>query len=397
MTQEYPGYQRLYPNESSGRKIFVKNEHYSEWEKIQQKHVGNFYFTSLLRAIYNLQAVAKGSGQDVRGNGRLYSMDLKGAKLSYRIKGTNSVLIEYIDIEPTPSPSPTSGLHTVRYDLNREEWVPIPRENNAPDFTKKIHHESYMVVSGKYDDLADASSMIVEHIQGAYGLRPEEVARGGNAYNLFWQREDFGKQANVESLASIIQQSQKYMNGVSWLVQGEGVKTFAKALESLHKSHTDIQKSGISTEADYQSKIATVKHRIYFSAPRGGKDTKKDNLKRLVENTGMTFHGLQYNDYDMKNPDIRKNFKISCEKIYPTAFVAGSLGTAALKTTGIGSLVKIAEQAATLPMINQAGLAVAGVLVVKNKIYPTLSGYGRALANFGGNTFGKGNQGWQGA
>ncbi|KEQ16745.1 hypothetical protein [Endozoicomonas numazuensis] len=388
------GYSPLSPNETRGRLILIKDEHRSNWEEIQRNHAGNFYYTSVLRAIYNLQAVAKGSGEDKHKAGRINTMDLNGAKLRFRIWENNSVLIESLDIQEQATTHSQSGFYAIRYNTQNENWTPVQKEAKQPEFNNKILHEPYIAICGKYDDLAQASNKMVEHIQGAFDLEPGRVSSRGNAYNLFYQAKGFDKKPNIASLASIIQQSQKYKDGVRWLVHGEGAKTFVEALESLSESNSVIKKAEINTEASYKSAINTQYHRVFFSAPRG-KGTEKDNLKRLTKNIGMSFSGIQYNDYDLKNPDINTGFRISVEKLAVPAITTG-VGATALKTTGISGLVKLYEQAANLPVAGQIGLMVAGAFMVKNNVYPTLSSYGRAFANFGPNTLGKGNQSWQG-
>ncbi|MGI9283124.1 MAG: hypothetical protein ACR2PX_26300 [Endozoicomonas sp.] len=287
------------------------------------------------------------------------------------------------------------GLYAVEFSTRSNQWEADQRKRLQPNYKKQIVHEPYIAVCGKYDDLTQASNKMVEHIQGAYKLRSGQVASRSSAYNLFWQPAGFNDDSNVESLASIIQQSQEQEDGVSWLVQGEGAKTFVMALEKLRVSSLAIKKAGLSTQPSYKPELKTINHRVFFSSPRG-KGTGKDDLKRLSEHAGMQFIGIQYNDYDLQNPDIRKNFRISCEKVGATAFLTGGAGTAALKTTGVGSLIKLSEQAMQAPLYGKAGIAVIGFLAIKNVVYPTLSSYGRAFANFGGNTFGKGNQSWQG-
>ncbi|WP_444920001.1 hypothetical protein ACJJID_13960 [Microbulbifer sp. CnH-101-G] len=66
-------------NSNINRNVFVSSQLYDTWMTIKNEHIGNYYKTNLIRAIYSLATTSGGRSLSTK------NLDIDGAKINYPI------------------------------------------------------------------------------------------------------------------------------------------------------------------------------------------------------------------------------------------------------------------------------------------------------------------------
>ncbi len=269
----------------------------------------------------------------------------------------------------------------------------VEKFNGDKLWTSKESKAHYAAVSGKFENVNLAGSLLGKHIVGGYSkenyVLPTDAEKSGNEFSMYWVEKGAHKDKTVaEDLASIIQQSDKNKIPVNWLVHDAGTATFKEAAKILKQKPL----ADAGTRAMYPETVGRTGQCVYFSNPS---ISSEKELKKLCVDAGMKYVGMNTNNRDLKNWTTLRN-------------VAGEMGKATLKKAGTGGVAAgaIAASAGGLDGIPK---------VAQNAMDSLLSGnyYSAALAVGAGSvmvlgavkklpsvraaarcTFGKGNQYW---
>ncbi|MGH1373171.1 MAG: hypothetical protein ACRBBW_14110 [Cellvibrionaceae bacterium] len=373
---------------NNSRNVFVLKQHHSKWEDLKNDHEGKYYLTTILRAIYSLNALAGGRSPKTK------PLPLRGAKIHYEIDIHGDVRIHGLEIDSALSPQggqQATGLYNVKYE--HKEW----KTKEIPQHTMELNHKwsnaHYAAVSGKFDDKESAGEELVNHIHEAYktNIRKKDSHQASNHYSLYWQNGRHNDSDNVASLTSLIQQAQSRKARVNWLIHGEGAGTFVQALQTL-KSHPSLSRIE-AQDGEIVRNLREVNslQSVYFSNPRG-KGTTKNELEKWCQEVGITYAGLNPNPYDLRNRDNLQKVFNKGVSLGAVAYIAGAEAALSLSTTFKSWGLAISADAVTT-----AGCFLLATYVVGKDASSTLSGYARSLPNSWKSTAGKGNQNWAAA
>lgn len=371
------------PNNS--RNVFVLKQHYPKWQSLKQDHVGNYYLTSILRAIYSLNALAGGRSPLTK------PLKLEGAEIHYQIDADGDILIHGLAIDSNIRPcshNQATGLYQVR--LNREAWHTQEETKTAMELPHRWNNAHYAAVGGRFDDKEQAGQKLINHISEAYkaAVSPSEINRNKNHYSLYWQQNNYNSNTNVEAVTSLIQQAQAQKANVNWLVHGEGAGTFVQALKTISTYPSLSRFEANDGEIVRNLRNITSQQKVFFSNPRG-KDTSTSELKAWSEKAGLTYVDTNINPYDLYNPDARHNALKKSGVLASKGVIGGGIGI-----LGIGNSLKSWD----LALSGSTTLAIGGFLLagyfVSRDSASTLSGYVRSLPAAWKSSRGKGNQDW---
>lgn len=370
---------------NNSRNVFVLKQHAPKWESLQKDHVGNYYLTTIMRAIYSLNSMAGGR------SGLTKTLTLHGAELHYQIDTDGDVLIHGLVIDSEIKPDSTdqaAGLYQVEYKIP-SGWATETRSYTSMDLSHKWNNAHYAAVSGKFESKEKAGRKLIEHINEAYksAVSKNETHQDNNHYSLYWQQEKHNSTTQRDHLISLIQQAQAQKASVSWLVHGEGAGTFASAMKVL-ESHPSLSRFEAKDEEIVRNlRNATSGQKVFFSNPRG-KNTSQQELEELCKKVGFTYIDTNINPYDLINEDARKNASKQA------ADLGGKLALGGIGALGSTNVLKSLDMAVNAnSTFAAAGLLLAGYIVGKSSL-STLSGYRRSLPGAWSNTLGKGNQNW---
>ncbi|MFA0809354.1 hypothetical protein [Microbulbifer epialgicus] len=364
-------------NLNINRSVYVLKQHYPIWDLLKREHPGNYYKTSLVRAVYSL-AITPGGREN-----SLCALNLDGAQINYQIDTDGDVLIYGLNIDSSisaPEMNQATGLYQVK--KNRREWKTSSHRQTSMDHSHHWNNAHYAAVSGKFDSKEEAGRLLITHIANAYNgaLNSHDLSGNGKHYSLFWQNGQHKESPNSQALTALIQQAQANNARIHWLVHGEGAGTFVKALQCL------VKQPGISDLVAKQNKLS--QQSVFFSNPRGGNTRKKD-LEKFCIDAGMHLIGVNINSFDMRNSDARQDARTEAILILAKYGIGG--GVTATGWDDFQQALDHWEAAKTTLAV--IGFSLAGYVLGKDALSKN-GGYARNMPRAVSNTWGSGNKHW---
>ncbi|QFT57145.1 hypothetical protein [Microbulbifer sp. THAF38] len=364
-------------NLNINRSVYVLKQHYPMWDLLKREHPGNYYKTSLVRAVYSL-AITPGGREN-----NLSALNLDGAQINYQIDADGDVLIYGLNIDSSIS-APVADQATGLYRVSRkeDEWKTASHRRNSMDHSHHWNNAHYAAVSGKFDSKEEAGRLLITHIANAYNgaLNSHDLSGNGKHYSLFWQNGQHKEVPNSRALTALIQQAQANNARIHWLVHGEGAGTFVQALQSLAKQ------PGINALVAKENKLSHQS--VFFSNPRGDNTSKKD-LEKFCEAAGMHLVGININSFDMRNSDALQNVRTEAILIFAKYGIGGTV-----TATGWDDFEQALDHwkaaQATLAVI---GFSLAGYVLGKDALSKN-GGFARNIPKAVNNTLGNGNKHW---
>lgn len=369
---------------NSSRNIFVVARHIDKWESLLRTHEGNYYLTSILRAIYSLNALACGRSKSMP------PLTMHGASIHYELDINGDVLIHGLEIDHSIRPDnghQTTGVYKVKYSRENLDW----KTDNAKvihfDLSEKWNNHHHAVVSGKFRSKETAGEKLIDHIKNAYRLAAEDYQKPNTHYSLYWQNDKYNSDVQRDHLVSLTQQAQSQKAPINWLVHGEGVGTFVRAMEELATYPSLSRFEAKDEEIVRNLRKSTELQRVFLSNPRG-QGTRKQELEALCKKVGLTYVDTNTNNYDLSNGDARD---VAFTKTVDALAKLTLGGIGAFGTSNVIKTMNLASSATSIAATT--GFLLAGYIVTKGSAN-TLSGYARSIQNAWGSSLGDGNQKW---
>jgi hypothetical protein len=369
-------------NTNINRSVFVRKDAGGSWKKLKAGHVGNYYMTTMLRALYALAILPE-------GNRRMMQQKIFGpCKMFYEILDNGDVQVDLFVVDEAleARKHKAAGLYQATWRNQRKSWSLL--EGSRPEVSMELTHKwggmAHMAaVAGKFDDADTAARKLGAHIENAW-LNNDEISyyrQPSNHYSLFWMNNEFTSKDQLDHLISLIQMAQRKQESVRWLVHGEGAACFVKALNYLN--------SNPASSDIHVAQRGLEKQSVYFSNPRG-KTTSENDLKALCKKSGLVLQGINVNKRDIiHNPDARSEAINEMLSVGAKLTLGGGLGA-----IGLSDAAKSLDLAISAPSAAVAGgILLVGYLVVKDS-YKKNSAYARNIQGAFSATFGKGNEDW---
>jgi hypothetical protein len=383
MSNTQAGYVVIYSPADAGitHTVHVPAPQKQQWEQIKKDSVGNYYMTSLVRAVLRLAVGDKTvNSQAVIGD----------FKFTYKVSADRkNIFINLIELtESGPKTNQSPGLYKAIW--NGAKWATESDINTSMDLNHKWSGGHVAVVPGQFESKEYAGERIGTHVEKAYfpgNTSSQNVKQDGNHFSLFWLNNEFTSKQHKNSLVSLIQTAQKQSANVKWLVHGEGAATFIEAMKFIKNNpkSTDLfaAQKGMSAQE------------VYFSNPRG-KHSSKKTLEEICKSIGMNCAGVNINTKDvLYNADARKGMLTEVTKVMGGAMFAGGGAAGLGNELGVDTFMKVKELATTSPGLASMLVIAGGVIVVASK-GASASGYVRNMHGAISSTFGSGNQNWAG-
>ena len=385
MSIQKAGYAQIFSSHETGisHNVYIPESQKASWDVIKGSHVGNYYETTLLRAVLRLAVGDKTVASQA---------SIGDFNFSYTASADRkNIFIHLISTQSNDSVSrKTPGIYATEWD--KDKWV-IP-EGSAPATSMDLKHSwtdnaHVSAISGKFENKERAARMMGTHIEKAYLKGSNALAtahQNGNHFSLFWLNNEFTSKEHIQSLVSMIQQAQKQSAKMKWLIHGEGCGTFVQALRF-------IKSNPIASDLMTAQKGMSGQD-VFFSNPRGRMTGKKD-LETLCKSVGMTFVDVNINKNDVLfNPDARKDASKEIMKAAGAVSFTGA-GAHLAGEAGFDTAQKLWEMATSSPTASvSTALAFAGGVVVVAGKAASLSAYCRNIKGAASSTLGKGNQSW---
>ena len=362
---------------NSSRNIYVLKAHYSDWQALKNGNQGNYYYTSIIRALYSLNALACSRRTNTQ------SLKLDGAQINYSLDATGDVRVYGLEIDKNIKPisaQQETGVYEVLFE--RDLWVTQEDSKLSMALNHKWNNAHFAAVSGKFDNKEDAGRKLINHINKAYkaAVVEKDTHKDKNHYSLYWQKGKHNSPKQRNHLTSLIQQAQAKDARLNWLVHGEGASTFTGALKQL--VHQPIANSMMANGNDLSSQS------VFFSNPRG-QGTGEKELIAICEKAGLNYIGLNKSATDLYNSDVQSAFKAEVAKVGGNYKIGGALGV-----LGVATIPQGYEQILSSSGVFEATVAGVALYVVGKDIATKVHGYGRNLPSAWENTLGKGNENW---
>lgn len=375
-------WQPLVPNPHNiGPSIFVRKQQQPLWKVIRQGRQSNYHLCSLFRQATSLATKAGPRTFDFK------TLTFDGAAFCYTINDAGDIFIINLLIDDDFTPDDTcqyTGLY--RVENKHEGWITNNKKQQSMDFSHQWPGGHYAAVSGQFDSKEDAGRKMIQHLKGAYKRGVLEAK--DDHYSLYFQPNRYNSNRHANELASLIQHGIEQDQPINWVVHGEGTETFINALNIIktYPSLTPIQaQDGILTSLrDRKSQ----KQKVYFSNPRG-RGLTEEKIKLACQQAGVSFDGININQYDLKNSDVRGKFGLNTGATVATLGVAG-----AGSIEGFDNIAKAFKSAvgSGSPAMTAFMLGCGVMLTVKAG--QNLPNYCTALMKGFDSTFGSGNQNW---
>lgn len=367
--------------------IHVPTKQLKDWERIKNNHAGNYYMTTLLRAVLRLAVGDKNV---------LTQATIGDFRFSYEVSlDRKDIRVHLIEIVNSNTPQPqASGLYQVKWGSNKGHWE--IREGSRPmtsmDLTDQWYAAHMAAVPGKFDNKERAANTMGIHLENAYYSDADQIndiRNGGHHYSLFWLNNEFNDTAHVQSLVSLIQQAQSQQAKIKWLIHGEGCGTFVQALNFIKKNPKSSDLFVAQKDINLQE--------VCFSNPRGA-GTAKADLEKLCKDIGIKTVTININKHDVFfNPDARKSLRNKAMFTAGGVTLAGGASGFASGELGIDTIQKLIEFAQSNPSLTlSGGLFVAGGVAVIVQKAGNLNAFARNLKGVWGSSVGSGNQRWAG-
>ncbi|WP_369985163.1 hypothetical protein [Thalassolituus sp.] len=381
------GYAQIFSSHEAGvaHNVHIPESQKAAWESIKNSHVGNYYETSLLRAVLRLAVGDKTVAPQA---------NIGEFNFSYTTSpDRKDIFINVISIKSDVHISAkTPGIYKPEWD--GREWT-LP-DGAGPVKSMDLDHAwsnnaHVATIPGKFDNKEDASSMMGVHIEKAYQKGSNalsEARQQGNYFSLFWLNNEFTSKEHIQSLVSMIQQAQKQSKNMKWLIHGEGCGTFVQALRF-------IKANPVASDIITAQK-GMANQDVFFSNPRGRHTSKKD-LEAICKSVGMVFIDININKNDvLYNADARKDalkpVKSAAGKLL---FTGGGASTFLASEYGPESVQRLWSMITSSPELTVGtAVAVAGGVVVVAGHAANISSMARNLKGAMSSTFGSGNQNW---
>ena len=378
------GYAQIFSSYEAGisRNVHIPASQKASWEAIKNSHVGNYYETTLLRAVLRLAT----------GDMKVSPKATIGEfQFSYTTSpDREDIFINLVSIESnTISSSKTPGVYKSKWI--GDKWL-TPRDASPAKSMNLAHHWSdsshVAAVPGKFENKERAATVMGTHIENAYldthGALTS-ARQQSNHFSMFWTNNEFTSKQHVQTIVSLIQQAQKQGAEVKWLIHGEGCGTFVKALQFIQKNPIDHDL--------YKAQRGLEKQNLFFSNPRG-RHTSEASLKQIAESIGIKHVKVRLNKDDIfLNPDARDGALKEISKAAGAVAFTGA-GAHFAGEAGVESVQKLVELAASSPAGLGSALAIAGGVVVIAGKAASLCGMARNIKGAASSTFGAGNQNW---
>jgi hypothetical protein len=368
-------------NTNINRSVFVRKDAGGSWKKLKAGHVGNYYMTTMFRALYALAILPE-------GNRRMRQQKIFGpCKMFYEIRDNGDVQVDlFVVDEALEAPKhKAAGLYQAEWGVEERSWslADGSRPAVSMEMTHKWGKAHMAAVAGKFDNADTAAEKLGTHIENAW-LKNDEISyyrQPSNHYSLFWMNNEFTSKDQLDHLISLIQMAQRKQENVRWLVHGEGVACFVKALNYLN--------SNPASSDIHVAQRGLEKQSVYFSNPRG-KTTSENDLKALCKKSGLVFQGININNRDViYNPDVRS---VTFDKLLLlVSQVILILGCGALGLMGLAKDYGLALSGLCAFVVS--GLLLALCVVIKES-FKKNSAYARNIQGAFSATFGKGNEDW---
>lgn len=384
MSATKAGYAQIFSSHEAGvaHNVHIPESQKAAWESITNSHVGNYYETTLLRAVLRLAVGDKTVAPQA---------SIGEFNFSYTTSpDRKDIFINLISFKSdTHVSARTPGIYKPRWGANGWE---VP-EGSSPSSSMDLSHAwsnnaHVATIPGKFDNKEDAGSMMGVHIEKAYQKGSNalsEARQQGNHFSLFWLNNEFTSKEHIQSLVSMIQQAQKQSKNMKWLIHGEGCGTFVQALRF-------IKANPVASDIITAQK-GMANQDVFFSNPRGRHTSKKD-LEAICKSVGMSFVDVNLNKNDvLHNPDARNDALKEIGKAAGAVAFTGA-GAHFAGEAGVESVQKLVELAASSPAGLGSALAIAGGVVVIAGKAASLCGMARNLKGAMSSTFGSGNQNW---
>src|SRR5690554_4645082 len=367
--------------------IHVPTKQLKDWERIKNNHAGNYYMTTLLRAVLRLAVGDKNV---------LTQATIGDFRFSYEVSlDRKDIRVHLIEIVNSNTPQPqASGLYQVKWGSNKGHWE--IREGSRPmtsmDLTDQWYAAHMAAVPGKFDNKERAANTMGIHLENAYYSDADQIndiRNGGHHYSLFWLNNEFNDTAHVQSLVSLIQQAQSQQAKIKWLIHGEGCGSFVQAL-------TFIKKNPKSSDLFVAQKAMNLQE-VCFSNPRGA-GTAKADLEKLCKDIGIKTVTININKHDVFfNPDARKSLRNKAMFTAGGVTLAGGASGFASGELGIDTIQKLIEFAQSNPSLTlSGGLFITDNVTVIVQKAGNLSAFARNLKGVWDSSVGSGNQRWAG-
>lgn len=386
------GYSIIYSAQSNANiscNIHVPTSQLKDWERIKKNHVGNYYITTLLRAVLRLAV----------GDRNVLTQTIIGDfRFSYTVSpNRKDIYIHLIEITNTKTPqAQTAGLYKAKWDKDQKWWE--IKENTRPSPSMELSDQWYAggghmaAVAGKFKYKEDAAIEMGDHLEKAFYPVEDllkDIRNGGHHYSLYWLNSEFTDAKHVQTLVSLIQQAQSQQAKVKWLIHGEGCGTFVQALNFIKKNPKSSDLFVAQKDINLQE--------VFFSNPRGA-GTSKADLEKLCKDIGIKTVTININKHDVFfNPDARKSLRNKAMFTAGGVTLAGGASGFASGELGIDTIQKLIEFAQSNPSLTlSGGLFVAGGVAVIVQKAGDLNAFARNLKGVWGSSVGSGNQRWAG-
>src|SRR5690554_4053849 len=369
--------------------IHVPTKQLKDWERIKNNHAGNYYMTTLLRAVLRLAVGDKNV---------LTQATIGDFRFSYTASpNRKDIYIHLIEITNTKTPqAQTAGLYKAKWDKDQKWWE--IKENTRPSPSMELSDQWYAggghmaAVAGKFKYKEDAAIEMGDHLEKAFYPVEDllkDIRNGGHHYSLYWLNSEFTDAKHVQTLVSLIQQAQSQQAKVKWLIHGEGCVTFVQALNFIKKNPKSSDLFVAQKDINLQE--------VCFSNPRGA-GTAKADLEKLCKDIGIKTVTININKHDVFfNPDARKSLRNKAMFTAGGVTLAGGASGFASGELGIDTMQKLIEFAQSNSSLTlSGGLFVAGGVAVIVQKAGNLSAFARNLKGVWDSSVGSGNQRWAG-
>src|SRR5690554_172839 len=369
--------------------IHVPTKQLKDWERIKNNHAGNYYMTTLLRAVLRLAVGDKNV---------LTQATIGDFRFSYEVSlDRKDIRVHLIEIVNSNTPQPqASGLYQVKWGSNKGHWE--IREGSRPATSMDLTDQWYAggghmaAVAGKFKYKEDAAIEMGDHLEKAFYPVEDllkDIRNGGHHYSLYWLNSEFTDAKHAQNLVSLIQQAQSQQAKVKWLIHGEGCGTFVQALNFIKKNPKSSDLFVAQKDINLQE--------VCFSNPRGA-GTSKADLEKLCKDIGIKTVTININKHDVFfNPDARKSLRNKAMFTAGGITLAGGASGFAAAEAGADTMQKLIEFAQSNSSLTlSGGLFVAGGVAVIVQKAGNLSAFARNLKGVWDSSVGSGNQCWAG-
>ncbi|AFV00428.2 hypothetical protein [Simiduia agarivorans] len=394
--------EQSYGKGAQGRDVYVSAAAHPFFVNLELKKESSFQLMSLFRAVLSLNA-SPNSGDAMNGAATLRNLRGDGFAIEYYLDN-GDVLISKLRFSGELTRQDSSfgtGLFEV---VKGSSWVTRQTPSQHMDLLHRWDGAHYAAVAGKFVSSHSAGSRLITHIKKAYSKEVLErtVESPTNLYSMYWtESKKYGQKSDADALASLLQQAADAKAPVNWLVHGEGVKTFNKALEILKSAPSLSRYAAADEEIVRNLRAKFAEQKVFLSNPIGA-DEK--SIKPLCNIVGLTWVDQHINSRDLRSSASRRNVYKEIASLSGKAVVGGGAAGVGLKELGVSSLQKagaaavdICSSAVANPTVQSVALAAGaayGVFVAGKGVYTKSSGAYKAAKAMMISTFGAGSEFW---